>query len=398
MPAVQILENIYWVGAVDWNLRYFHGPTLSAHKGTSYNAYLVMDEKIALFDTVYKPFTEDFISNIKAVVDPAEIDYIIVNHIEPDHSGAFPTMLKLCPKAKIFCTQKAMEGLIKLYNVTADFNIVKSGDELALGKRTIKFLEAPMLHWPDSMFSYLEQDELLISNDAFGQHLASSALFDDQVNEGELMEEAAKYYANILGPFSPLVLKKLEEVQKMHLKIKMIAPSHGVIWRSNPNKIIEAYLKWAKGESQNKAIIVYDTMWESTEKMAKAILRGLASQDVAVRLYKASISDSNDIMTQVWDAKALLVGSSTINNGFLPVLAPFLEEVKALKPRNKIGVAFGSYGWGGGAVKSVAEYLTAGGIKIAAENMQIKWAPSDEELAKCYALGQELGKKIREME
>lgn len=396
MPPVQIAEGIHWVGAVDWNIRFFHGPAYSTHRGTTYNAYLIIDEKIALVDTVFRPFTKELIANISALVDPGKIENIVVNHIEPDHSGALPEIIKLCPMAKIYCTQKAKEGLIKHYGLECDFQVVKTGDELNLGKRSIKFLEAPMLHWPDSMFSYIEKEQLLMPNDAFGQHLASSFLFDDQVDEHEVMDEAAKYYANILYPFSPLVLKKLEEVQKLGLKIKIIAPSHGIIWRKNPEKIIQAYLKWAKGEADNKAVIVYDTMWESTEKMAKAILNGIVAEGAEAKLYKLSVTDRNDIIKEVLNCKAIVVGSSTINNDILPVMAPFLDDLKGLKPKNKIGAAFGSFGWGGGAVKTIEEKLSSAGVNLIMEGLQVRWVPTEEEISRCYEYGRQIGQKIKE--
>lgn len=292
-------------------------------------------------------------------------------------------------------TQKAKEGLLKHYGVDCTYQVVKTGDELKIGRRSIKFLEAPMLHWPDSMFSYIEQDELLLPNDAFGQHLASSFLFDDEVGESELLDEAAKYYANILTPFSPLVLKKIEEVQKLGLKIKMIAPSHGLIWRKNPAKIIAKYVQWAKGEAEDKAVIVYDTVWESTEKMAKAILDGIVSANVQVKLFKISVSDPNDIIKECLEAKAIIVASPTLNNDFLSVLAPFLDELIGLKPRNKLGAAFGSFGWAGGAVKNIEAKLAAAGITLLAEGLQLKWVPTAEELVRCVEFGKALGQKIK---
>lgn len=395
MPPIKVVEGVYWVGAVDWNIRFFHGPAFSTHRGTSYNSYLIMDKKTALVDGVYKPFSGELLANIEALVKPEEIDYIVVNHIEPDHSGALPEVVKRCSNAKVYCTQKAKDGLIKYYNLDCEFVVVKTGDKLDLGSKSISFIEAPMLHWPDSMFSYIAEDELLMPNDAFGQHLASSFLFDDEVDLHELMDEAAKYYANILYPFSPLVLKKINDIVKLDLKIKTIAPSHGLIWRKHPEKIIDAYVKWAKGEAKDKAIIVYDTMWESTEKMAKAILDGLQSEEVEVKLFKVSISDRNDIIKELLEAKAVIAASSTINNDLLPVLAPFLDDLVGLKPKNKVGAAFGSYGWAGGAVKTIEEKLQAAGIKLLAEGLQVKWNPTEEELQNCFQFGKTLAQQIK---
>ncbi|MHB8170773.1 MAG: FprA family A-type flavoprotein [Thermincolia bacterium] len=397
MPITKIVEGIYWVGAVDWNIRYFHGPAYSTHRGTTYNAYFIKDQKTALVDTVYGPFTSELLENLKELVDLSKLDYLVINHIESDHSGAFPEIMKLAPQAKIYCTQKAAEGLQKLYQGgTWEFNVVKTGDTLSLGTKTLTFIEAPMLHWPDSMFTYVKEDAVLLPNDAFGQHIASSFRFDDEVDINEVMDEAAKYYANILLPFSPMVLKKLDEVTNMGIDIKIIGPSHGMIWRKDPGRIINAYLKWAKGESDSKVVMVYDTMWESTHKMAKALLEGIQSQGVGVKLFKMSVSDRNDIIKELITAKAIVVGSPTINNDILPNIAPLLEDLKGLKPRNKIGMAFGSYGWAGGAVKTIEERLKGAGVSLVEQSgLAFKWLPTEDELKQCYEAGQKLAAQVK---
>lgn len=396
MASVEILKDIYWVGAIDWNIRYFHGPAYTTHRGTTYNSYLIKDEKIALVDTVYGPFAEELIRNIKEVAEPSTIDYVVINHIETDHSGAFPEIMKLAPQAKVFCTRKAADGLKKHYFGDWDFNIVKTGDKLSLGRRTLTFLEAPMLHWPDSMFTYMPEEALLLPNDAFGQHIATSFRFDDQVDPAALMEEAAKYYANILTPFSSLVLKKLDEVKSMGIAIKMIAPSHGVIWRGDPGKIVGAYVKWASGEAEKKVVVVYDTMWESTEKMALAILDGLMEEGVEAKLFKLSKSDRNDVIKELLNAKAILVGSPTINREFLPVLSPLLDDLRGLKPRDKIGVAFGSYGWSGGAIRAIQERLESAGIKLIEDGLGFMWVPTEEELGHCVQLGRRVAAAVKQ--
>jgi len=394
MPSVKVLENVFWVGAVDWNVRNFHGFTYSTHRGTTYNAYLIVDKKTALIDSVYGPFAKEMIEKIREIVDPSKIDYVVANHVETDHSGAISEILKLAPKAKVVGTAKCKEGLQKHYFGNWDFQVVKTGDEVSLGERSLRFIEAPMLHWPDSMFTYVEKDALLLPNDAFGQHLATSKKFDDEVDEKILMEEASKYYANILWPFSQLVIRKIEEIQKLGLKISMIAPSHGVIWRGNPMKIVEAYLRWAKGEAGNKILVVYDTMWGSTEKMAKAIVEGISSEGVETMLFRIPVSDRGDIIKELLEAKGILVGSSTINNGVLPTVAPFLEEMQGLRPRNKIAAAFGSYGWGGGAVKTIEESLEKAGMEIVAPALTVKWVPDKNEIQKCFEFGKEFAKKV----
>jgi anaerobic nitric oxide reductase flavorubredoxin len=395
LPPVKVLENIYWVGAVDWNIRHFHGFTYSTHRGTTYNAYLIRDKKVALVDTVQHSFAEEMIERIKEIIDPSKIDYIIANHVESDHSGSIAEILKHAPNATVVGTANCKAGLEKHYFGNWKFQIVKTGDTLSLGERTLTFLEAPMLHWPDTMFTYIEKDALLLSNDGFGQHLATSNRFDDEVNQNILMWEAAKYYANILWLYSSVVTRKIEEVQKLGLKIDMIAPSHGVIWRKDPMKIVKAYLKWASGEAEKKALVVYDTMWESTEKMAKAMIEGISSEGVEATLYRLPFSDSGDIIGELLETKGLLVGSATINNGVLPSVAPFLREMEGLRPRNKLAAAFGSYGWGGGATASIEKTLKSAGMELAAPALTVKWVPDKDELQKCYEYGREFAKKIK---
>lgn len=394
MPAVEIKKGIYWVGAVDWNKRQFHGPTYHTHRGTSYNAYLIVDEKITLIDTVDEDFVDVMIENIKEIIDITKIDHVVVNHVEPDHSGGFPRLMEYIPNAKVFCSEKGEEGMRLHYFGDYDYNVVKTGDIINIGKRNIKFIEAPMLHWPDSMFTYIEEEKILMPNDAFGQHMAFSHLFDDENDMEAVMEEAKYYFANILMPFSSLIIKKIDEIMKMNLEIDMIAPSHGVIWRNNPNKIIEDYVRWAKGEVKRKAVIVYDTMWGSTTKMAHGILDGLVSEDVEVKLYRISISDLTKVIGEILDSSALIIGSSTINNTMIATLGYFLEEIGGLKPKGKLGAAFGSYGWGRGAVAKIEERMKKMGINLIHEGLEIKYVPTEEDLKKCYELGKELGKKI----
>jgi anaerobic nitric oxide reductase flavorubredoxin len=395
LPPIKLLENIYWVGVVDWNLRHFHGFTYTTQRGATYNAYLIIDKKVALVDTVHNPFHGEMIKRIKEIIDPSKIDYVIANHVETDHSGSISEILKLAPNATVVGTAACKAGLQKHYFGNWNFQAVKTGDKISLGDKTLTFIEAPMLHWPDSMFTYIEKDSLLLSNDAFGQHLATSKRFDDEVDQNILMWEAAKYYANILWPFSLLVTRKIEQIQKLGMTCCMIAPSHGVIWR-DPSKIINAYLSWAKGEAKKKILIVYDTMWESTEKMAKSMLEGIRSEGIPVMLFRLPFSDISDIIGELLDTKGILVGSSTVNGGILPTLAPFLDEMVGLRPRNKVAAAFGSYGWGGGATKTIEEKLTKAGMELAAPALTFKWVPDQNELQKCYEYGKEFAKKIKE--
>ncbi len=391
---VKVVEGVYWVGAVDWNVRNFHGFTYTTPRGTTYNAYLILDEKIALVDTVYASFTNEMLDRIRVLVDPAKIDYVIANHVETDHSGALAAILSIAKNAKLVCDARCKEGLEKNYFGNWDYQIVKTGDTINLGKKTLSFLEAPMLHWPDSMFTYIPEDELLLPNDAFGQHLASTERFAEDYDQAVLMEEAAKYYANILMPLSTLVLKKLDEVGKLKLSIKMIAPSHGLIWRK-PETIINAYSRWASGESDASVLLAYDTMWTATEKMAKAIVEGIASEGVPAKLTRIAVSDRSEAIRDCLLMKGLMVGSSTINAGMLPTLAPFLEDLRGLKPRRKIGGAFGSHGWGGGGAKAVDKWLREAGVEVVADPLTIKFMPNEIELKDCFSFGKNFARKIR---
>lgn len=396
MLTQEIVKDIFWVGSIDWNIRRFHGPTFSTHRGTTYNSYLIKDQNTTLIDTVYTPFSKEFIKKIKGLIDINEVKYVVINHIEVDHSGAFPELMAHIPHAQVFASKKAIEGLKKMYPGDYNYNVVKTGDKLSLGKRTLYFIEAPMLHWPDSMFTYIEEDHILMPNDAFGQHLATAFRFDDEVDIGIIKEEAAKYYANILMPFSKLVIKKIEQLLQLNIPIKMIAPSHGIIWRSHPDKIIEAYLKWAGGNAVKKVVIAFDTMWDSTTKMADAIGEGIISQGVDVKQFLISKSDINDILTEIQGSKGILVGSSTINNDIIPSVAPLLEEMKGLKPVNKVGSAFGSYGWAGGSTETIEKFLQDAGVEIIEPKLDVQWVPSDEDLKMCYEYGKRIGEKINQ--
>lgn len=394
MSAVQISPDVYWVGAVDWNVRNFHGHTYTTKRGTTYNAYLIMDDKIALVDTVHAPFSGEMIEQIGKIVTPEKIDFIIANHVERDHSGALPEILKYCPKAKVLGTARCKEGLFRHYYGDWDFQVVKSGDELKLGKKTLTFIEAPMLHWPDSMFTYLVGEQILMPNDAFGQHYATSGRFDDEVDGAILMEEAAKYYGNILWPLSTLVQKKIEDVQKKNIPIKMIAPSHGIIWRKEPMKIVNAYLSWAKNETKRKVVVVYETMWGATEKMAVKVVEGLIDEEIEVKLFDINQSDSTDIVKEMLDAKGYVIGSSTHDNDMLTKIAGFLAFLKGLKPRNRIACVFGSYGWSGGAVNAIERILKEAGIEIIQPSLSVKYVPEIEELKRCYQYGKDFAEKL----
>jgi anaerobic nitric oxide reductase flavorubredoxin len=393
MNKVSLAEGINWIGVVDWNIRDFHGYVTK--RGSTYNAYLIRDEKTALVDTVKHTFSNELLQKICEIIDPAKIDYIIVNHVEMDHSSSLPIIAKYAKNATIIASQKGKDAIIEHYGVDFNIQTVKTGDELKLGKRTLRFVEAPMLHWPDSMFTYVVEDKILMPNDAFGQHLASSERFDDEVDEHVLMEEAKTYYANILMLLGGLITRKIQEVVQMGIPIEMIAPSHGIIWRTNPSKIIQAYLDWSAGKSQNKVVIVYDTMWGSTDKMARAIAEGATSQGVDVKLLKLRASDLTEAMTEILDAKAVVVGSPTLNSQMFPTLGQFLTYATGLRPKDKLWSFFGSYGWGGGAVRGMTEAVKKAGFQVYEPGVEVKYVPDAEDLKKCFEFGQQIAAKIK---
>ncbi|MEI8176148.1 MAG: flavodoxin domain-containing protein [Candidatus Omnitrophota bacterium] len=394
MGITKIAPEIYSVGVIDWDMRTFHGRTYTTKRGTTYNAYLIIDEKITLVDTVYGPFSQELIANIEQIVPVGKIDYIIANHVETDHSGALPALMKLCPRAKVYGTQKCKEGLYKHYYGDWDFTTVKTGDTLKLGRRTLTFVEAPMIHWPDSMLTYCPEEKLLFSNDAFGQHLATSERFDDEVDPCVLMDEALKYYANILWPLSPIILKKLQDISKMGISLGMIAPSHGLIWRRDPAKIVNAYTGWAQNPVQPKIVVAYETMWGTTAKMARRIADGIADAGVSVKVFDIALTDRTELVTEIFESKGILLGSSTHDNDLLPTMAGFLDFLKGLKPRGRIAAAFGSHGWAGGAVPSIERIIKEAGIEIAFPGIAIKYVPDANELTRCYDLGKEFAGKI----
>jgi flavorubredoxin len=397
MREIELTDGVYWVGAVDWNLRDFHGYTTP--RGATYNAYLIMDEKTALVDTVKHGFAGEMLERIRKITDPSGIDYVISNHVEMDHSGSLPDIMEIAPDAEVIATQKGKEGLLRYYRGDWKIRTVKTGDELKLGKKTLFFITAPMLHWPDSMFTYLKEDKILLSNDGFGQHLAASFRFDKDASGhpgydcDTVMEEAAKYYANILMPLGRVVLRKIEEIQKLGIEIKMIAPSHGVIWKE-PGRIINAYLNWARGVSKQKVLVIYDTMWNSTEMMAQEILRGVSDSGVEVSLLHLRKNDWSEIVKEVLDAGAIIIGTPTLNNGMFPTVGGFLTYLMGLQPMNKIWATFGSYGWGGGGVRSVNEKLKSAGYEIT-ESLEVNLRPDEEELVKCRELGNKIASLVK---
>ncbi len=392
----KITDKVTWVGKIDWELRSFHGEELSTHKGSSYNAYLIRDKKNVLIDTVWLPYAKEFVENLKKEIDLKEIDYIVINHGEIDHSGALLELMKEIPDTPIYCTSNAVKSLKGHYHQDWNFVEVKTGDELDLGDSKLIFVEARMLHWPDSMFTYMTGENILFSNDAFGQHYASEHLFNDLADNNEIYEEAIKYYGNILTPFSPLVKKKIEEVLSFNLPVNMICTSHGIIWRENPTQIVEKYMEWANDYQENQITLLYDTMWEGTRRLGEAIAEGIKSVDdkVTVKLYNISKSDKNDILTEVFKSKAILVGSPTINKGILHGTAGMLEMIKGLMFKNKKAAAFGCYGWGGESVKLITEELRKAGFEIVNDGIRAQWNPNEEAKEKAREFGKEFASMI----
>ena len=383
-------DNIDWVGYVDWNLRDFHGYTTS--RGSTYNAYLVRDQKVALIDTVKGLYAGDLLDHIRALTDPAKVDYIICNHAEPDHSGALPAAVRACPSAEVVCDGKCRDTLSSYYDMAGwRWRIVRGGDVLPLGKRSLTFIEAPMVHWPESMLTYCPEEKILFSNDAFGQHLAASSRFDDEVDLRIALDEARKYYANILMLYGAPIAKTLEKAAG--LPIEIIAPSHGVIWRKNLPAIIEAYRGWTRLKAVPKVLVIYDSMWESTAQMAQAIVEGACQPGVEARLMHARRTDLTDIATEVLDAACLAFGSPTLNGQMMPVMAAVMGYLKGLRPANKPAFAFGSYGWAKGGTKDLTEAMAAMKLDIVREPITAAYRPTPAVLEECRSAGQMLAAK-----
>jgi len=392
MKPIQIAKDIYDVGVNDWNIRDFHGYTTDL--GTSYNAFLILDKKTVLIDTVKAEFADQLIDNISKIIDPKKIDYVISNHTEMDHSGSLPRVMhKVGEEKPLFCSKMGQKNLSSHFRQKWNYHPVENGEELSLGSRTITFLETRMLHWPDSMFSYLKEDKILFSSDAFGQHYAGMEKFDDLIGDA-IMPHAKKYFANILLLYSPLILKLVEYVTNLKLEFNMICPDHGILWRKDPGKIINAYVKWSRQEAKNKAVVIYDTMWHSTEKMAEAIVAGLSEQGIEARPMHLRKWNRSDIMTEVLDAKAIIIGSPTLNNGLFPTVSDFLTYMKGLKPKNKIGAAFGSYGWSGESVNLIKKELESMNIEIIDPGLKVQYVPDNQSLEACIELGKKIGKAI----
>jgi flavorubredoxin len=392
MKPIEIAKDMYWVGVIDWNIRDFHG--YSTYEGTTYNAYLIMDEKVTLIDTVKKDFADVLIGNIGQIVDPKKIDYVISNHTEMDHSGGLARIMHRVGEDKpLYCSKMGHKNLSKHFPQKWNYQPVEDGGEMSIGKRTLAFMETRMLHWPDSMFTYAKEDKILFSSDAFGQHYAALDRFDDQVGDA-IMPHARKYFANILLLYAPLILKLVDKVKGMGLALDMVCPDHGIIWRQDPMKIISAYVEWSEQKPKRKAIVVYDTMWHSTEKMAEAIVAALGREGVDAKPMHLRSCHRSDIMTEVLDAGAVIVGSPTLNNGLFPTVSDFLTYMKGLKPINKVGAAFGSYGWSGEAVKLLNKELEEMKFKVVDPGLRVQYVPDEKGIEACHELGKRIAQEL----
>jgi flavorubredoxin len=399
MGGVKIRPGIYWVGAVDWAIRDFHGYVTP--NGTTYNNYLILDKHVTLVDTVKHEFAHYTIDNIKGLTDPAKIENIVINHIENDHATSLGEIMELAPNAVIHITERGRKGLDRFFDTAQwKFRIVKSGDTLNTGTKTITFLETPMLHWPDSMMSYVKEDKLLVSQDAFGQHLATSARFDDeycgQCSLVELEHAVRDYYANILMPFGQLIKAKIAEIQKRGWEIDMIAPDHGIIWRQDPGKIVKMYLDMANSKADLRVVIIYDTMWHSTEYMTMPIMEGIRAAGVDVEVIKLRATPMSVATKRFWESRAVLVGTPTLNNIMYPTVAEFLTYLRGLRPRDRMAGAFGSFGWGGGAVKEAYGVLKQMGLEVVEPGVEVLYRPGPEDEKKCFEFGKSFAEKVIE--
>ncbi len=392
MAAIEIASGVYSVGAVDWNIRDFHG--YSTHRGSTYNAYLIVDEKIALVDTVKKEFADELLENISQIVDPKQIDYVISNHTEMDHSGGLPRIMhKIGEDKPLYVSKMGHKNLSLHFPQTWNYHAVENGETLSLGKRTLTFLETRMMHWPDSMFTYDEKDGILFSSDAFGQHYAGPEKFDDELGDA-VMPHAQKYFANILLLYTEKIKKVIAAVSDMGLAFRMICPDHGIIWRSDPGRIIDAYTRWSRHEPSKKAVVIYDSMWHSTERMAEKIAEGLTEEDVVARPMSLKHHDRSEVMTEVLEAGAVVVGSPTLNNNVFPTVMDMLVYMKGLRPKNKIGAAFGSYGWSGESMGHIHRQLAEMKFEMVEPGLKIQYVPDQGGLAECSEFGRTIGRAV----
>ncbi|MDW7776448.1 MAG: flavodoxin domain-containing protein [Methanosarcinales archaeon] len=392
---IEIKENIFWIGIKDWEIKTFHGKELSTHRGSTYNSYLIKDEKNVLVDTVWTPFKEEYVARLDVEFGLDNIDAVVVNHSESDHSGSLTHLMAQIPDVPIYCTKNGHDMIHRHHHKDWKFIEVKTGDSLKTGKYELVFVEAPMLHWPDSMFTYVNGAKLLLPNDAFGQHYATSALYNDEVDQCELFQEAIKYFANILTPFSSLVKKKIDEFKAMNVPVDMIAPSHGVIWRKDALDIVGKYYEWADAYQEDFVVIVYDTMWNGTKSMAEAIASGLRESGVHCKLFHLAKSDKNDVITEIFKSKGVLIGSPTVNKRVLSDVGALMETLRGLRFKKKAGAAFGGYGWSGESVGVIEEGLKNAGIEVVVPGIKFRYDPTVDELEECKQFGKQFAAHLK---
>ncbi|MCX5808247.1 MAG: FprA family A-type flavoprotein [Proteobacteria bacterium] len=399
MKSVEIKPDIFWVGAIDWGIRDFHG--YITQNGTTYNNYLIRDAQVTLIDTVKHDFCSVTLENIKRIVDLSKIVNLVINHIEPDHASSIDMIMKLIPNATIYISERGKKGIERYFDTSKwTFRVVKNGDTLNIGKYTLLFLETPMLHWPDSMVTYVKEAKLLISQDAFGQHIATASRFDDEFvechSQFELDDAIADYYANILMPFGQLIKTKIADIVKAGLEIDMIAPDHGIIWRKDPGRIIQKYLDLANNKADLRVAVIYDTMWHSTEHMIIPVMQGIKDEGVDCRVIKLRASPMSVAIKEFWKARGTLIGTPTINNVMFPSVAEFLYHLGGLRPKGRMIGAFGSFGWGGGAVKEAYESFRKMGLEIVEPGVQVQYRPTLDDEQKCYEFGKAFAAKVKE--
>ncbi|WP_428897174.1 Flavorubredoxin [Parelusimicrobium proximum] len=397
MKAIKLTDKVYWVGAVDWNIRDFHG--YSTNRGTTYNAYLVLGEKPALIDVVKKEFYEEMMSRIRSVIDPEKIKIIVSNHAEMDHTGALPMAAAVIKPEEVYASELGLKNIdLQLHDKNIKIKIVKTGDKIDLGGDTLSFTESRMLHWPDSMVSFLEGEGILFSNDIFGMHFASGERFDDELEEKEWAYEAKKYYANIITPYSDIAVKFLNMVEESGFlsKVKIIAPDHGLIWRKNPGRMVELYKLWASQKPSKKAVIVYDSMWGSTDKMAKSVADGLVQEGIEVKMMFLHSAHRSDVATEMLNAGAVILGSPVMNNFIFPSLGDALFYLRGLKFKNLLGASFGSYGWSSAALDNLTKELEIIKADVVSPTVKAIFVPEETDLNACVELGRLVGQKLKE--
>ena len=392
--AVQITDHVYWVGAVDWAVRDFHG--YHTGRGSTYNAYLIMADKVTLVDTVKAKFKEEMLLRIASVIGPEKIDYVVSNHAEMDHTGCLKDIIALVKPERVFASRKGVDAFVQHFGACHPMQALEDGGQLSLGNMELSVAETPMLHWPDSMMTFLDKDKVLFSQDGFGMHLASGGRFADEIDESILEFEGRKYFANILLPFSKIVLKLFDKLAKTGWQFDVIAPDHGPIWREDIGKILAFYKTWAEQGPTSRALIIYDTMWGSTEQMARVIAEGIWDAGASAKVLNVRGSHRSEIATEISESGALVVGSPTLNNNVFPSLTDVLTYLKGLKPQNLSGGAFGSYGWSGEAVRHIEEFLGQMKIELPFDGLRVKYVPDEEALGECRAWGEQLGERLSE--